>query len=45
MTKCICDQCDCTVEGLHEYSDWVCPFCKDGNHHTENKMHADVIKK
>jgi hypothetical protein len=45
MTKCNCVQCDCTVEGLHEYVNWVCPFCKGGNHLTENKMHSDVIKK
>lgn len=44
MSKCNCIQCDCTVEGLHEYSDWVCSFCKAGNH-IENEIRVDSIKK
>ena len=32
MSKCHCVKCECSVEGSLEYSDWICPFCKDGNH-------------
>jgi hypothetical protein len=43
--KCQCKTCHCSVEGLGNYSDWICPFCKAGNHITETKVDADLIKK
>jgi len=43
--KCQCKTCVCSVEGLGNYSDWICPFCKAGNHITEKKTHEDIIKK
>lgn len=45
MTKCHCQTCDYSIEGLGNYSDWICPFCKAGNHITENKTYTDIIKK
>lgn len=38
MSRCCCQQCKCGIEGLHEHFDWICPFCKSGNHVTENKQ-------
>jgi hypothetical protein len=32
MSKCHCVECNCSIEGLHERADFVCPFCKAGNH-------------
>jgi len=41
MSKCHCKVCNCVVEGLHEYTDWVCPLCNAGNHINDNNVYAE----
>lgn len=32
MTSCKCAKCKCVIESINERSNFVCEFCKSGDH-------------